>query len=780
MGEVSVARLTFIQLLASSSVFVAAPVFAQAEQLAPDGADSAAPQAAADATAQDNSVAGDIIVTAQRRAERVQDVPIGISVVSGEQLERQQVVQIRDLAKTTASVSFGNVGSSEAGGGAFIRGIGTAALTRSAEAAVGVVVDGVVQGNTNVGNLFDISRVEVLRGPQGTLFGQSVSGGVINMTTVAPDPSGVSGKISLELSDDGFVGSEYGRQIVRGALNVPVSAESALRVSAFGGRTVGVLHNTFLNKDENLKDAGIRARYMGNFGKVTVNLIGDYNRTTLRNGGFFTLIAVSDNPIANWAGTLAACGVDPRPGNTEHCSSPSESQRIKTYGGSAQFDVELGDLTLTSISALRKNNINTHQDVDRTPVELNPFLNIDFFGPTKYKQVTQEVRLASDPRQPFSFTLGGFYYNAKTFSESGPQTGVVVRLKLPFLPFPLFSTTYEFARATSQNLSVFGEGRYKSGPFTAFVGARLTDAKQRTKSERQNINIAPFPAVSPLAAADNRYKDTDLSWRVGVQYAASRELMTYATLSRGYKNAQVIPVLFLGTDSLNPLVVDDLVSKPEKPTAFEVGLKSTLLNGRLLFNVDAFYQRTKNLQTQTWIPQAGQPFPSLVPGNASKVISKGIEADIFGKVSRNLTLTASAIYNIAKYPADYADGLNVSLKGEQIAQAPKFAATVGGEYKQPINGQLEGFLSLDGRYRTKVRLADSRLSHQYTVDHDRLILGGRIGVRLPDRWSAAIFANNITGTRIPNTLLPTLPSGPAAFYSSQSKRLIGLQAELEF
>lgn len=757
------AKLT-IACLMSSAAFLAAPAMAQT-------AETADPQ---------TDAAGDIVVTAQRRVERVQDVPISISVVSGDQLDRQQVLEVRDLARTNASVNFGNTGSNEAGGGAFIRGIGTAALTRSAEAAVGIVVDGVVQGNTNVGNLFDISRVEVLRGPQGTLFGQSVSAGVINMSTVAPDPSRVSGKVSGEFAGNGFAGSEYGRLIVRGALNLPLSSDSAIRVSAFGGRTKGVLHNTNLKKDDRTDDVGVRARFKGQFGNLTVNLIGDYSHTNLFDGGFFTLIDASPNPIANWAGTLAACGVTPRPGNFNHCSSPSEVQRVKTYGGSAQFDLELGDITVTSITALRKKDIFTHQDVDRTPVELNPFLNIDFYGTTDYQQFTQEIRVASDPGRPFSFTLGGFYYKADTANESGPQTGVVVRLQLPFLPFPLFSTTYDSSRARSENLSAFGEARYKSGPFTVFAGGRLTGAKQRTRSQRQNINTAPFPGTSPLVSADNTFKDTDFSWRVGAQYAASPQLMAYATLSRGYKNAQVIPVLFLGTDSLAPIVETTRVSLPEKPMAFELGLKSTLLNGRLLLNIDGFYQDTKNLQTQTWIQLAGQPFPSLIPGNASKVISKGIEADVYFKMSRSFTLSASATYNVAKYPADYFDGENVSLKGEQIAQAPRFAATISGEYAAPISGDVEGFISLDGRYRSKVRLADSRLSPQYTVDKERFTLGGRLGVRLPDRWSAAIFANNITGTRIPSVLLPTLPSGPAAFYSTQAKREVGLQAELEF
>ena len=768
------ARATSIALLTSSSILALTPANAQDTSTEAQTGSSQAP--APPTTKADDDVA-DIVVTAQRRVERVQDVPIAISVVSGDQLDRQQVSQLTDLSRSTASLNFGSVGnSSSGGGGAFIRGIGTAALTRSAESAVGVVVDGVVQGNTSISNLFDIARVEVLRGPQGTLFGQSVSAGVINISTLAPDPSGVSGKLTGEFASDGFAGSEFGRQIVRGGLNVPISAESAIRVSAFAGRTVGVLHNTFLDKDDQLEEAGIRARFRGEFGTVTVNLIGEYNYSMGRDGGFFTLIGAS--PL--FADTLEECGVTPRRGNRDHCSSSKNSQRNKNLGLSGQFDVQLGDYTLTSISAYRQSRTDISTDVDRTPIELDPFLDIAFTGPTDYKQTTQEIRLASDPDRPFSFTLGGFYFNAKTFDDSGPQTGTLVTVHPPFLPFSLLSTTLSTNRARSENLSAFGEARYKSGQFTGFVGARLTRSKQRTKSQKQNIDLAPFPGGSALFSADNRYDDTDLSWRIGGQYESSRNLMLYATLARGYKNAQAVPIIFLGDDASNPVVADDLIALPEKPIALELGAKSTLLNGRLLFNVDVFYQKTKNLQAQTFITQAGQPFPTLLPGNVSEVVSKGIEADVYGKIGRNLTLSASAIYNIAKYPSDYTDSQNVSLKGEQLAFAPRFAATMSGEYTHALSQSLEGFLALDVRYRSKTRLSDGLLSEEFTVDRSRWIFGGRIGTRIQDRWSVALFANNLGASRMPTVLLPTLPAGPAAFYTTQSERQVGLQAQLEF
>jgi len=167
------------------------------------------------------------------------------------------------------------------GGGGQIRGIGTQSFTRSAEGAVGIVVDGVPQGNVNTNNIFDTERVEVLRGPQGTLFGLTASAGVINMVTVAPDTSRMTVKGQLDLSHDGSAGSKFGQQAVRAVLNLPLSGNSALRISANGDRLDGVQFNALSGEKNVSKDFGIRARYLWKgVDNLQVNLIADYDKRT--------------------------------------------------------------------------------------------------------------------------------------------------------------------------------------------------------------------------------------------------------------------------------------------------------------------------------------------------------------------------------------------------------------------------------------------------------------------------------------------------------------------
>ena len=163
----------------------------------------------------------EIVITAEKRPERLQDVPIAVTVVSNQQLADQNVTTIADLSRTAPALemiqSFGGPG-----GGGQIRGIGTQSFSRSAEGAVGVVVDGVSQGNLNINNIFDVARVEVLRGPQGTLFGLTSSAGVINMVTNAPDPTKFETIWHAVYADKGTAGSEFGQDTVQGVVNLPL------------------------------------------------------------------------------------------------------------------------------------------------------------------------------------------------------------------------------------------------------------------------------------------------------------------------------------------------------------------------------------------------------------------------------------------------------------------------------------------------------------------------------------------------------------------------------
>ena len=768
--------------LLAGTAFCTGTAYAQDTQPAadPNATASSSQQASADTTdtaPQADAETADIIVTAQRRAERVQDVPIAISVVTGQQLERQQILEVRDLGRTTASLQFGPTGGGAPGSGAFIRGIGTIGFSKAAEAAVGLVVDGVVQGNTNISNLFDIGRVEVLRGPQGTLFGQSVSAGVINITTVDPNPRKIEGKASLELSDDGFLGSKFGRQIGRLAVNVPVSETSAIRVSAFGARTAGIGHNAALDEDDRLKEFGFRARYKGEFGPVTLNLIGDYSKSDADYFGFFTsFYKVPEGSLLEQL--LNECGAEIGPKSFDNCANnKDEVSDTKTWGLSGQADIAIGEHTLTSITAFRKQPNKLRADIDRLN---NSTLDIFTFLDTNFKQFTQELRLASPTAGVFSYTVGAFYQSTDTLNDQ--LTDVTLDFLVP-LPPPIppihvqdFHRDRQVQNTDVSNVSIFGEGRVNLDHVVLFAGARINRNKVSQTATQQAI----LPVEGNVETDKLTYKDTDISWRLGGQYNFTPDIMLYATAARGYKSAQLDNISF---SEREPAVVF-----PEKPLDFQLGLKSTFMNGRLAANVNLFHTKVKDYQVQRCILLTVSQLQCL-PIIVSKVITQGIEADVFGRIGRHLTVNANLMYNVAKYPNDFVDNDGNSLGGQQIAFAPRWKTTLSGEYAAPLSGQIEGFVSADATYKGKTRLAIDGFSSDY-IYPDRLIIGGRVGARVSDKWSVALFGRNLTNKPLPTQLgnapvpIDTTGGTPGTgiwqWQSTQSKRLIGLQADFQF
>lgn len=766
---------TGLWLLATSALATVIPLAAQAQT---SGSPTVPAQVPADASAPESSASSpsensaDIVVTAQRRSERVQDVPIAISVVSGAQLERQQIVELRDLSRSTAGLEFGANSGANPGGGASIRGLGTTAFSRAAEAAVGVVVDGVVQGNANVNNLFDVARVEVLRGPQGTLFGQSTSAGVINISTVAPSFERAEGRFLVELSDDGFAGSKFGRQVLRAAANAPITERSALRVSLYSGRTAGVTRNVLLNRDDEQYEFGVRARYLAELGdRVTLNLIGDYSDSKNDDGNFFVFGGAA--PGTNAARFNAQCGVAPSLTNFEHCSDYPVQFRTKTYGLSGQVDVDVGGgFTLTSITAARRQRFFQSNDIDRLP-EAVTTLNISALSTTSVRQFTQEVRLASDTTKPLSFTVGGYYQNAKTIEDVPGIAGNNIYFARAGIPGPpvLQTRTVQNTVNDLENLSGFGEARLRLGEFTVFGGARVNRNTQDAVLRQRTL----APVVTPFSTLSLGLKDTDVSWRVGGQYEPNANIMVYGTVSRGYKSGQV---------AAN--VVPPTVVQPEKPMDYQLGVKTQMFDRRLAINLAGFYTRVSDYQATVTTVNPDTGVVQGLPFNIDRVISKGVELEMFGRIGDHLTLNGSALYNIAKYPGGFRAINGSLLEGQQIAFAPRFKATLSGEYAQPLSEHVDGVLAVDGAYKGRTRYGVESGDSVYNFYQAHLIVGARVGVRIDETWDISLFARNIGNVASPFSigLIPQPLGDPAlssrhVYQGPNGLRQVGLQVGLK-
>lgn len=747
-----------------------------------------------DAHAQDAAPAGEnvlqeIVVTAQKRVERLQDVPVAVTVVGEEQLQQQRVYTIADLARTSPSLemiqAFGGPG-----GGGQIRGIGTQSFTRSAEGAVGIVVDGVPQGNVPNNAIFDIGRVEVLRGPQGTLFGLTSSAGVINMTTVAPNVSEFSGIAHVDLSDDGKSGSEYGQQTIRGAVNIPLGASSALRVSVNGNRMEGVQRNALTDENNVLKDGAIRARYLWNASDaVTINLIADYDK---RQQNYFDpqFVYVNVAPGTPLAGELAACGIVASYENNSRCSNLPAGGDIKNYGASAQVDWQVGAGTVTSITGYRKNEqLPSSVDIMGTPAE---FTQIFFTDQVSHAhQFSQELRYISPSGQTVEYVAGLFFSDYQAHGGYAPGGGFNVgtfQLAPFFIPFVHDASSTE---TSNKSQAVFGQMTYHATSQLGFLaGLRYTHQKL---VDAQSTN--PFNPAS--VATRGETTESNVSGKVGLQYKFSEIMSGYATVTRGYKGPQVIPAQ-LGSPSS--------VINAEIPTAYEVGIKGAGLDGRLGYDVSAFYTKVKDYQGQRCrvngvgvLVCLGESIPS--------VNTKGVELEVFGRPVAGLSLNAGIIYNEAEFPNGWT-GYNpndlrdpvpgtligqTDLSGLQIVGVPKTKFTLTADYSRPL-GAIEGFIGADTVYKDDVRLA-------YTAD-DRFVypshwtIGAHIGVRsADDHWRVELFGRNLGNEPEPATLfggpafvppgvVPFIPNGAVDGVSGwtvpTTLRQVGLSAEFRW
>ena len=718
----------------------------------------------------------DIVVTAQKRVENLKDVPVPVTVVSGDQLAKQRVYSVADLARTSPSLemiqAFGGPG-----GGGQIRGLGTQSFSRSAEGAVGVVVDDVPQGNVPNAAIFDLERVEVLRGPQGTLFGLTASAGVINMKTVAPRIGETSGYVHVDYSDKGTAGSEYGQLTARAALNLPISDRAALRVATNYNRLTGVQRNTFTKQDNVQDDFAVRGRLLFKpTDMLTVNLIGDYDWRSQNYGDpQFTYTSVpAGSPLAT---QLAACGIVASYANNGRCSDKANFTRTRNFGFSGQIDLELGEGTLSSITGWRKNQqLPSSVDIMGNPQE---FTQIFYAGQINSgRQFSQELRYTNGKGGAFEYTVGAFFsdYRATSGYAPGGSFEVGTYQLAPF--FINFAKDSASTLTTNKSYAAFGQGTYHvNDQLGVIVGLRFTHQSLTDQSTN-----TPTPTSGKLT-------QSNVSGKFGLQYKASPDLNLYATATRGYKGPQIIPAA-LGSVAT--------VIKAEIPMAYEVGLKGSA--GRIGYEASLFLTKVENYQGQRCsinpvgvLACTGESIPS--------VTAKGFELSLFGKPIPQLYVNAGFAYNDAKFPkgwtgfnpVDLTGATSTNLGGEQLVGAPKAKFTFNGEYTVPV-GTSEVYLGGDATWKSATRLGYSGDPRFVFPAHWTVSL--RTGLRGPDgRWSIEAFVRNLTKSREPATLfggpsfippatVPFAPNGQidgiSGWVTPVSRRQVGISGELRF
>ncbi len=693
----------------------------------------AAPAAVAESAESSDDMNGDIVVTAQKRSERLQDVPLAVSVIGGEALASTGAPGLDGAVALVPALNFQKSGTT-LNQSLFLRGVGTTTFSIAGEPSVSSVVDGVVFARTGeaFSDLVDIERMEVLRGPQGTLFGKNASAGVVNIVTKQPTRD-----FGGYLEGSFFTGGNEAR--VRGALNIPITDDLLTRWTGFYSRYDGNIRNDAFGgrRVNGYEHVGGRVQLKWTpSDATTIAIIADYHK----NDDECCAELIGTGPL-NALGqpiTSTAFSVLPTPqGNETRRVNQNLITRTKEegYGASIQIDTELGTQTVTSITAYREYSNTEIRDGDFTNGAYVGFPQLHDNGPQTGDTFSQELRLTSPSQQFLSYVVGLYYSRAaseRTFSRAVTAcTAATTPTTLTACGAPGTVTTNPFGSATFgsvfQNIAAFsqftanftdsfrfiGGVRYTTDQLnvshirrTTLAGAGVNANFDQGVFDRYNALLAAgsTPAAAQAAAvlASNgvawQGKTTNDNWsgKASLQYDVSRDVVAYGGWTRGYKGPAFNVFYNLNSNGTN-------VVAAETSNSYEIGLKNTLFNGLLTLNLAAFYAKYDNFQANN---------PDLVAGvvvtrftNAGKVSTRGIEADLVLRPVDDLTISGGMAYTDAHVdeffqPAGVA-ATAVIPSGTSLPFAPKWKGSLSADYRVRTGGAVDVFLGAQGNYQSK-------------------------------------------------------------------------------
>ncbi len=749
----------------------------------------------------------EIIVTAQKREENLQDIPLAVSVIGGEAIANNGGTTLENAQYLVPSLNFRKSGTT-LNQALFLRGVGTINFSIAAEPSVAAVLDGVVLSRAGEGftDLFDVERVEVLRGPQGTLFGKNASAGVVSIVTKRPTDD-----FEATVEASYFTKSEYRG---RATINLPLGENLKSRVTAFYSEYDGNIRNTTLNRKVNgFKHYGVRGAIEANLGEAaTFTLRGDWRKA---NDDCCAEI-IGTRPSNAAALALSGTGISGDRTRTV-AQNLLTATKEESWGVSLQGDIELGDHTLTSITSYRgwdNTEIRDGDWLDRPYVGINQ-LHDD--GPQTSKTFTQELRITSPTGKFLEYVLGAYYSKAdsdRTFARSvvtcsASTLAAVAPGLTPCSTAPGASTiTTPFGSAdfgsSFKNLALFGQATLNLSDNLRFIGGlRWTNDKLNVNHIRRttlagpgiqpnfdagvynNGLVATLPATGFVAGASNGIpfrtstKNSNFSGKAAVQFDLSDDVMAYAGYTRGYKGPAYN--IFYNLTTIGTGVIE-----PETADAFEAGLKNTLLDGALTVNIAAYYAKYNDYQANSPDFVAGVRTTRLT--NAGSVTTKGFELDFLARPARNFTVNGGLAYSKARVKEfrlpPGADATQLIPSGTPLANAPDWKASVGANYTVETGGfanvELGAQMAMqsDQIYELSPNPAVRRGS---TVDGYAIADASIALVQADDAWRVAFQVKNLFDKSFASSIVSGGPGGSYRYIiPREADRYFGLTARVNF
>jgi len=693
--------------------------------------------------------AGGIVVTARRRSERLQDVPISITAMSGDMLKDRGVSDLKALTNFTPGLEINN-GRSDGGSTTaqiFIRGVGQNDFLIPNDPGVGLYVDDVYVARSTgaVTGLSDVQSIEVLRGPQGTLYGKNTIGGAVRIATVAPDFDAFSGTARATFGS-------YNRMDFSGSVNVPVSDTFAIRLAA-SSRNTDDLQKRYLDASGagqgNINQDAMRivARWKPD-DRLDVTVAADYTRTDQHMGyggnigyvpGGSPLIDALNNDVysvdSGRYGQPAGTKFDGRwstaPGAVG--ATGPNSDKYNVWGVSGVISYALTpDLTIKSISAYRAVKGAAGRDGDSSPFPVLETVSAD-----DNKQFSQEIQLnGSSFSDRFKWTLGFYYIDEKLENRITTQLWgdlIDTSVNVDF-------NARSLGRLHGQSLAVFGQGTFDlTDKLHVTLGGRYNHEKKDFNNRwyfLEQPRAFTCPGIDVNGVLDNcKSTDNVFTPMASIAYNFSQAVMAYASYSQGFKAGGWTPRLF-SQQSLKRY-------RPEKLKAYEIGLKTTLLDRRLTFNIDAFRSEYSDLQlTSVRADSTGAPQPVVENAGAARI--QGIEVETTLRLGTGTTIQGGLSYLHGEYRR-LDPGVSFPLSAK-LPETPKLSLNGSIEQRFDMTGGSTIAARLDASYKSKTYKEPSNI--EAVAQKPFVLMNGRITYSTADeKYSVAAFGTNLLDKR---------------------------------
>jgi iron complex outermembrane receptor protein len=739
---------------AIAAMLIAAPALAQSQQ-------TAAPAEQTPASA--SPPAGDIVVTATRRSELLSKVPVAVSVVSGDRLRNSNITNARDLAQIVPTLNFRNTASNK-DQSLFIRGLGTVSTSSGVEPSVSTVVDGVAlarQGQVTF-DLYDVDRIEVLRGPQGTLFGKNASAGALNIVTKTPTND-------FHAYGDVFYGTGGDEwRLKAGISGALVQDKIFASINGIYAHYDGNITNVFDGKTVGgYSKKGVRAKFVFlPTDNLTLTLGMDYLRTkdTTPQGVVARtfLTAYPTGNVTNFPAFAAALGpVVASSDNRQVNSNFPSFANDKNGGVSLQADWTLGDYTITSISAYRRWQNTQHQDQTRLATLVAAYPYQHDVGDTDFNQISQEVRLASPKGHFLEFQVGLYYmreddsetYRRDTTSTTAANTGIAKW------------------GIVDNNYAAFGEATLNfTQRFRAIAGARVIKDDLNYNFNRSSTSAVPVTGIQTAFVSSGSTHPTGYADRIGLQYDVASTAMAYFTYSRGYKGPAY-------NVAFSMLPQDTGALKPETNNSYEIGLKAHTPDGRFSANLAAFIEDFSNYQVNFFDTYNGSPVTRLI--NAGAVSSRGVEADVSARPINNLSLTGSAAYTKARidsFICPPGTAASCQVNGKPLPYTPDWKMNVRANYTIPV-GASKVDLTTDYSWQSATQYSINQTPD--TIQPAYGIWNAGIAFTTSNGLRLAVIAKNLLNQHY-STNLATFGQGIVRWVPRDDNRYFGFNVRKDF